>query len=68
MVDKPILGCTPSYIVAGRRIAELAEAIERTSCEAEHYYGHIEMWAREIVSQVNIIKELQYFEGRDYGK
>lgn len=66
--DMPILGCAPSYVRAGARITELAEAIERVSVESEHYYGHIEMWAREIISQVNVIKEMRYFGGVKYGE
>ena len=56
----PVLGATPAYISSGRRIKELAEAIARASAEANNYPGHIEMWAREILRHVDIIKEYEY--------
>ena len=56
----PVLGATPAYISSGRRIKELAEAIARASAEANNYPGHIEMYAREIISHVNIIRENEY--------
>ena len=56
----PVLGATPAYISSGRRIKELAEAIARASAEANNYPCHIEMWAHEILRQVDIIREYEY--------
>lgn len=65
---KPILGVAPSYIRAGARIKELAEAIARASDEAEFYPGHIEDWAREIIDQNHIIQKyyLNEFPRKEY--
>ena len=63
--DKPPLGCSPSYVTSGSRIKELADAISRTAVEAEHYTGHISMWAEEIMMQCNIISYFQDKEAND---
>ena len=54
---RPPLGCAPSYIPAGKRIQDLAEAIYRAGACAEHYPGHIKKWAKEILRQCDIIEE-----------
>ena len=62
-ISKPALGCAPSYVRAGARIQELADAIGRTAEVAEQYTGHISMWAEEILMQCKIITEFQDREG-----
>ena len=59
---KPPLGATHAYINSGRRIKELAEAIVRSSDEAEHYTGTIEKWSREILMQLEIIRAMVEYE------
>lgn len=60
--DKPPLGCAPSYVTSGSRIKELANAISRAAEEAEHYTGHISIWAEEIIVHCNIIS---YFQDKE---
>jgi len=60
---RPPLGCAPSYIPAGKRIQDLAEAIYRAGAYAELYPGHIKKWAKEILRQCDIIEE---FYGEEY--
>ena len=55
---RPPLGATPAYVRSAERIAELAQAISRTALEgtAKNYPGHISLWAKEILMQVDIIE------------
>lgn len=56
---KPPLGCRPCYIAAGERIQELASAIKRYATEPENYSYKIQKWAKEIVSQCDIVVDFQ---------
>ena len=58
---RPPLGAAPAYVRCNDRIKELADAISRISKQGERYPGHIEMWAREIISQANIMKEMDFY-------
>ena len=58
---RPPLGAAPAYVRCNERIKELADAISRISKHGEHYPGHIEMWAHEIIAQANIMKEMDHY-------
>lgn len=58
----PPLGARPAFLSASARITELAEAIARTSSRAENYVDYIERWAREILAQVNIMREFAEYD------
>ena len=63
---KPPVGTAPYYIIAGGRITELAEAIERyagSGCEKE--IECIEQWAAEIVEQCRVIRTMRNRENRE---
>lgn len=65
--SKPPLGVKPYWMVAWSRISDLAEAIERQYEDANGNAELVELWAREIVLQCQILNRLkesnnEYFE------
>jgi len=53
--SKPPLGVKPYWMVAWSRISDLAEAIERQYEDANGNAELVELWAREIVLQCQIL-------------
>lgn len=58
-LSKPPIGVKPYEIVAWSRIADLAEAIERQYEDANGNAELVELWAREIILQCQILKQLK---------
>lgn len=53
------LGVKPYWMVAWSRISDLVEAIERQYEDANGNAELVELWAREIVLQCQILKQLK---------
>lgn len=65
--SKPPLGVKPYWMVAWSRISDLIEAIEGQYEDASGNAELVELWAREIVLQCQILNRLkesnnEYFE------
>ena len=57
--SKPHLGVKPYWMVAWSRISDLVEAIERQYEDANGNAELVELWAREIVLQCQILNRLK---------
>lgn len=57
--SKPPLGVKPYWMVAWSRISDLAEAIERQYEDASGNAELVELWAREIILQCQILNRLK---------
>lgn len=58
-ISKPPEGAKPYYIVAGNRIHELAEAIDRYSDTPKGNLSCIKKWAKEIIAQCDLIEKCE---------
>lgn len=58
-LSKPPLGVKPYWMVAWSRISDLAEAIERQYEDENGNTELVELWAREIILQCQILKQLK---------
>ena len=57
--SKPPLGVKPYWLVAWNRISDLTEAIERQYEDENGNTELVELWAKEIVLQCQILKQLK---------
>lgn len=57
--SKPPLGVKPYWMVAWSRISDLIEAIERQYEDANGNAELVELWAREIILQCQILKQIK---------